>query len=148
MACAVVAIGTVGALAVAVPASADTGTTVHQSGTRVTSVPAGVPRKLSQAQMAAATAAPAAGAVAPNLACSVGYVCGKAANGHSFAYYHCNHLYTLPDMVGVGPYNNNQTGNAAAYYYDQDGWLIWVSIAPDQGTVDWTSIWYAYACLT
>jgi hypothetical protein len=129
----------------AAQADAATAPKVTVTGAATSSaIPAGVPRRLSQAQRDAARSA--AGTVAPQLACSSGYVCGKGANGNSFAYTHCDILYTLPNLIGVGPYNNNQTGHAASYYYDKAGNLIWISIAPDQGTVNWTPIWYTYAC--
>jgi hypothetical protein len=108
------------------------------------------------ATASAATAQPAqhitqagkATVVTPALACPYYYVCGKAANGHSFAYTRCNIYYELPYMVGYGPLNNNQTWGTTASFYDVNGDIIIISNAPDQRTVNWTPVWYAKACDT
>ncbi|GAA1937863.1 hypothetical protein [Kitasatospora viridis] len=84
--------------------------------------------------------------VHPDLSCALGYVCGQGANGNSFAYSQCNHTYTLPNLIGNGPLNNNQTGHAVAYFFESSGLFLFSSQAPDYETVNWTPVQYAIAC--
>lgn len=83
---------------------------------------------------------------APQLSCAYGYVCGQAANGHSFAYTHCGTVYQLPDLVGSGSLVNNQTPGTVAGFYDKNGNLLFTSTAYESRAVDWTPVWYAVAC--
>lgn len=108
--------------------------------------PVNVPHKLTKAQMAAAVALPQTDAAAPNLSCSYGYICGRAANGNSFAYTKCGVVYTLPNLVGDGPVNNNQTPGTLATFYDINGDLYDWTYAPEQYSTNWTPYWYAIAC--
>ncbi len=89
-----------------------------------------------------------ASAVTPKLACSYKYVCGQAANGHSFAYTKCDVAYELPNLVGRGPLNNNQTAGTTSYFFDKNADPLFTSNAPQQTTVDWTPVWYAVACVS
>ncbi len=87
-------------------------------------------------------------AVTPKLACSYKFVCGQAANGHSFAYSKCDVGYQLPNLVGGGSLNNNQTKGTTAYFYDKNANFLFSSVAPEQRNVNWTPVWYAVACVS
>ncbi|MFE9685131.1 hypothetical protein ACFYXC_20960 [Streptomyces sp. NPDC002701] len=80
------------------------------------------------------------------LNCSYTYVCGQGGNGNRFDYTVCDTVYTLPNLVGWGPVNNNQTPGTWAHFYDEDGYWMFSINAPVQGEVNWTPVWYAIAC--
>lgn len=82
----------------------------------------------------------------PAFSCARLYVCGKGANGNSFAYSQCDVVYTLPDLTGTGPLINNQTSGTIAYFYYKDASYAFSSTAYDSRNVNWTPIWYAIAC--
>jgi hypothetical protein len=88
--------------------------------------------------------------VQPALSCPYKYICGKAANGNSFQYARCDYAFTLPNLVGNGPENNNQTPGTTAYFFDQNANQVdpYETSAPDQRTVNWTPIWYVVACVS
>ncbi|WP_235193112.1 hypothetical protein [Streptomyces viridochromogenes] len=84
--------------------------------------------------------------VAAALNCSYTYVCGQGANGNRFDYTKCDTVYTLPNLVGWGPINNNQTPGTWAHFYDVNGYWLFSINAPVQAELDWTPVWYAIAC--
>lgn len=103
-------------------------------GTRVTHA------GLSAEQMSTAAKA------APALGCAYGHICGQGANGNRFDYLKCKTVYQLPNLVGNGPLNNNQTPGTVANFYDHNGGFLFSSTAPDQHDVNWTPVWFVRAC--
>jgi hypothetical protein len=97
-------------------------------------------RALSAAQTRTAVKA------APALSCGYGHICGQGANGNRFDYLKCNTVYQLPNLVGNGPLNNNQTPGTVANFFDHNGGFLFSSTAPEQREVNWTPVWFVRAC--
>jgi hypothetical protein len=118
-------------------------------------------RKLAATILAAASlvavsvfglTSPASAATRPDsaapesMSCRYTYVCGRAANGNSFAYARCGQVNQLPNLVGRGPLYNNQTRGTVATFYGRNGQYLFSSRAPEKRTVNWTPVWFVRAC--
>jgi hypothetical protein len=80
--------------------------------------------------------------------CSYGWLCTwKYDNGFDeIDYYYCGR-YSLPNWIGRGGYENNQTTNTYAEFDRRDGSAVRVSYAYDfYDNMDWTPIWYVEVC--
>jgi hypothetical protein len=123
-------------------------TAVAHRTTGVVTAEAARKAPLSKAQMRNAVQPKQVGTanVAAALNCSYTYVCGQGANGNRFDYTKCDTVYTLPNLIGWGPINNNQTPGTWADFYDVNGYWLFSINAPVQGEVNWTPVWYAVAC--
>jgi hypothetical protein len=109
-------------------------------------------RKLGATMLATMTLAGASvfglAGSASALDCSYGHLCGVAdgagGNGQSFDFYQCG-TYPLPNLIGDGHFNNNQTPGTTAVFHKADG-TSWSTTAPEQGTASWTPVQSVTVC--
>jgi hypothetical protein len=81
------------------------------------------------------------------LPCASGWLCLWAYDSDdSVQYYYCG-TYALPNWVGDGALENNQTEGTVARFKNNNQETLWTSTAYDfRESVNWTPVWYVTPC--
>jgi hypothetical protein len=130
--------------AFASPANAAPGSAGTQHGVQRISKPVSPQVSANTTLIPRETQTITAPGVHPNIPCPYEWLCIRDGRGKVYLYTECREVPF--DGLGVGQYNNNQTPGTRALFYNQNHTQRWWSVAPGQGTMDWTPIWWVKPC--
>lgn len=76
--------------------------------------------------------------------CGSGHLCLYSPGGN-YDFYYCGY-YSTPRLWGDGTFNNNQTWNTRARFYNSNGSERWSHVAKGTGTASWSPVYYVRPC--